>query len=33
MKTSWARTGMLSSEDDDFVFFKTEKNIKSTCIT
>ena len=29
MKTSGACTGMLSSENDDFKFLKTAKNIKS----
>ena len=33
MKTSRACTGMLSSENDDFKFLKTVKNIKSLCIT
>ena len=33
MKTSRAYTGMFSSENDDFKFLKTAKNIKSTCIT
>ena len=33
MKTSRACPGMLSSENDDFKFLKTAKNIKSMCIT
>ena len=33
MKMSWAYTGMLSSEIDDFKFLTTVKNIKSICIT
>ena len=33
MKTSWAGTGMLSSENHDFEFLETVKNIKSMCIT
>ena len=33
MKTFRVCTGMLSSENDDFKFLKTAKNIKSTCIT
>ena len=33
MKTSRACTGMLFSENDDFKFLKTAKNIKSMCIT
>ena len=33
MKKSRACTGMLSSENDDFKFLKTAKNIKSMCIT
>ena len=33
MKVSRACTGMLSSENDDFKFLKTAKNIKSMCIT
>ena len=33
MKTSRACTGMLSSENADFKFLETAKNIKSTCIT
>ena len=32
MKMSRACTGMLSSENDDFKFLKTVKNIKSMCI-
>ena len=32
MKTSTACMGMLFSENDDFTFLKTAKNIKSTCI-
>ena len=32
MKTSRACSGMLSSENDDFKFLKTAKNINSTCI-
>ena len=32
MKTSRACIGMLSSENDDFKFLKTVKNIKSMCI-
>ena len=31
MKMSRAGTGMLSSENDDFKFLKTVKNIKSMC--
>ena len=31
MKMSWAYTGMLSSEIDDFKFLTTVKNIKSIC--
>ena len=33
MKTTRAWTGMLSTENDDFKFLKTTKNIKSICIT
>ena len=33
MKMSRACPGMLSSENDDFKFLKTVKNIKCTCIT
>ena len=33
MKTSRVCTGMLSSENDDFKFLKSVKNIKSMCIT
>ena len=33
MKMSRACFGMLSSENNDFTFFKTAKNIKCTCIT
>ena len=33
MKMSRACPGMLSSENDDFKFLKTAKNIKCTCIT
>ena len=33
MKMSKACPGMLSSENDDFQFLKTVKNIKCTCIT
>ena len=33
MKMSRAWPGMLSSENDDFKFLKTAKNIKWTCIT
>ena len=33
MKTSRACTGMLSSENDDFTYLETAKNIKSMCIT
>ena len=33
METSRTSTGKLSSENDDFKFLKTVKNIKSTCIT
>ena len=33
MKTSRACTGMLSSENDDFIFLKTVKNLKSMCVT
>ena len=32
MKMSKACTGMLSSENDDFKFLNTAKNIKSMCI-
>ena len=32
MKMSRTCSCMLSSENDDFKFFKTEKNIKYTCI-
>ena len=31
MKTSRACTDMLSSENDDFKFLQTVKNIKNTC--
>ena len=33
MKTSRAFTDMLSSENDDYKFLQTAKNIKSMCIT
>ena len=33
MKMSRACSGMLSSENDDFKFLKTVKNIKCMCIT
>ena len=33
MKRSRVCTGMLSSENDDFKFLKTEKNLKSMCLT
>ena len=33
MKMSRASSGMLSSENNDFKFLKTAKNIKCTCIT
>ena len=31
LKTSRTCTGMLSSDNDDFKFLKSAKNIKSTC--
>ena len=33
MNLSWACTGMLSSENDDFKFLKAAINIKSLCNT
>ena len=33
MEMSWACSGMLSSENDDFKFLKTAKNIQCMCIT
>ena len=33
IKTSRTCTGMLSSENDDFKFLKTTKNMKSMCMT
>ena len=33
MKMSRACADTMSSENDDFKFFKTKKNIKCTCIT
>ena len=33
MKMSRACSGTLSSENDDFKFFKTAKNIECMCIT